>query len=307
MLTKANVVVLDQHTDTTLYESFTFPHFRSKLQSLSGNGSVVALGAVAESEPIGLILAEIMFKTDQQITPELAWIHSLFVKPEHRRQGVGRALLCHLEGKLQQLGCPAVRLNYLASLKTRPLENLLNQSGGWSIENTGVICYASKAKVLSAPSPHLVDYIDRLTRALPPGYELFPWSQLTPGERAALEARIDTNPLYKKFNPFIEESIFEPINSVGLRHNSEVAGWMVNHRIAPDTIRYTQLFVDPDTQPLSRGLLILAESIRLLPEECYATFNFEPSNQNMVNMVQRRLKPYISEIRRSYTATKALL
>jgi len=307
MLPQANFVTLDEQTDITLYAPFTFPRFRAKLQNLGVNGSVVALGAVVESEPIALILAEIRFKADHPTTPELAWIHSLFVKSEHRRQGVGLALLCHLEGKLQQLGCPEVRLNYLASLKTRPLANLLNQSGKWSLENTGVICYASKAKVLSAPSPHLVEYIDRLTHTLPHGYEVFLWSKLTASERANLEARIDANPLFKKFNPFIEESIFEPINSIGLRHNSEVVGWMVNHRIAPDTIRYTQLFVDPDTQPLSRGLLILAESIRLLPEECYATFNFEPSNQKMVNMVQRGLKPYLLDIRRSYTATKSLL
>ena len=137
------------------FESYTYPHFRAKLKHLTPTSSLVALGLKKNELPVGLILAETRLVSDESASPS-AWIHSLYICPSHRRQGFGRALLGAMEAELQLRGCSKMRLNYLASLSTRSLEQLLAQTN-WDTKNTGVICYASKSKVLNAPSPHLID------------------------------------------------------------------------------------------------------------------------------------------------------
>lgn len=38
------------------------------------------------------------------------WLYSLAVRQSHRRQGIGRRLVDHAEGRLKQLGCPKINL-----------------------------------------------------------------------------------------------------------------------------------------------------------------------------------------------------
>lgn len=299
--------------------------FRSRLQALGSDPATIALGATVDGEPVGLSL----FKTISETAPEAetqpdeparlkgAWLSSLFVKPEYRNRKIGRALLDATETLLRDRGCPKLSLRYLSSLKTFAFERLL-VGEEWEKEQVGTACYAPKQKVLAARSPHFLDYMDRMAQQLPDDCEIFPWAELTAAERAQLEAKIATNELYQKFTPFIDEHIFEPLNSFGLRQldrsggreneqdRGQVIGWMVNHRMNPKVIRFSQLFVDPEFQPLSRGLLILARAIELLPDDQVGSFNFEPTNDKMSKFVQRRLQPYIAEVRRSFVATKHL-
>ncbi len=112
-----------------------------------------------------------------------------------------------------------------------------------------------------------------------------------------------------RFNPFLEEDKLEPLNSLGLRYQNRVVGWVITHRIAPDTIRYTQMFVYPDTQPLSRSILLLAKAIQLQVEAKQATkgtFRVDMDNKPMVKFVYRRLAPYLDEIRKAWQVSKCL-
>jgi len=43
------------------------------------------------------------------------WIYYLAVSPEHRRQGIGRALMLRVEKELSQLGCPKLNLQVRSS------------------------------------------------------------------------------------------------------------------------------------------------------------------------------------------------
>ncbi|MEA5468230.1 GNAT family N-acetyltransferase [Spirulina sp. 06S082] len=168
-LSKPTFLFLTNPTDTLPYYTLTFPQFQTKLQKLPPE--MVVLGVSIDNQPVGLIIGEI-YNKDDPAQPPIAWIHSLFVQPSHRRQGLGRTLLRRIEQELQQRKCQEIRLNYLSSLKTLSLQKLLSREG-WTSENTGIICYCSKTKVLNAPSPHLIDYIDRLTQKLPPDYSRY--------------------------------------------------------------------------------------------------------------------------------------
>jgi ribosomal protein S18 acetylase RimI-like enzyme len=43
------------------------------------------------------------------------WVYYLAVCPEHRRRGIGRALMQHLELKLTRMGCPKLNLQVRAA------------------------------------------------------------------------------------------------------------------------------------------------------------------------------------------------
>ena len=145
---------------------------------------------------------------------------------------------------------------------------------------------------------------------IPNDYTIFPWHNLTATEREVIKQQIKTDPLVARFNPFLEEDKLEPLNSLGLRYQDRVVGWVITHRIAPDTIRYTQMFVAPDTQPLSRSALLLAKAIQLQVEAKQATkgtFRVDLDNKPMVKFLHRRLAPYLEDIRKAWTVSKCLV
>ena len=76
---------------------------------------------------------------------------------------------------------------------------------------------------------------------------------------------------------------------------------MINHRIASDTIRYTQMYVRPDYKHLSQSILLLGQAIKLqceaVSEVPNATFCVETDNTLIVNFVNRRLAPHLENIR----------
>ncbi len=98
---------------------------------------------------------------------------------------------------------------------------------------------------------------------LPEGFEIFPWSELTTNERHNILARQRRELWFPpELTPFQEVQRIEHLNSLGLRHHSEVVGWMITHRVAEDTIQYTSLFVRKELQGLGRAVPLLAEAIK---------------------------------------------
>ena len=153
-------------------------------------------------------------------------------------------------------------------------------------------------------------YLDRLSPTLADDYTIFPWHTLTEADRDYIKGVMETHPLTRRFSPFTEEKKIEPLNSLGLRYRDKVVGWMINHRTAPHTIRYTQMYVHPEYQPLSQSILFLGKAIKLqceaVPEVPNATFRVETDNTPMVNFVNRRLAPHLENIRHAWRVSKSL-
>jgi GNAT superfamily N-acetyltransferase len=90
-----------------------------------------AVIAELDSEPVGFALHYRTFSTFE-CRPGI-WLEDLFVRPEHRRAGVGRALLAHLARLAVQRGCArlewaaldwnAPALGFYATLDARVLDD----------------------------------------------------------------------------------------------------------------------------------------------------------------------------------------
>ena len=305
--TKYQFITLNQ-TIARNYQKLTYPHFQPLLNNLTAEASVIAIGVELEAEPIGLILARYS-QFPEEDNKIYGQILSLFVVPSYRCQGIGKELLAHMEKEFKNRGCAEVEIRYLSSPNTPALEQILTRQNWSTPKATALICYATTANVENTKQPHLTKYLDRLLAHIPNDYTIFPWHNLTATEREIIEQQIQSDHLVARFNPFLEEDKLEPINSLGLRYQDRVVGWVITHRIAPDTIRYTQMFVDPATQPLSRSILLLAKAIQLQVEAKQATkgtFRVDVDNKPMVKFVYRRLAPYLDEIRKAWQVSKCL-
>ncbi|AFY48299.1 acetyltransferase [Nostoc sp. PCC 7524] len=277
------------------YEKLTYPTFRSRLKNLDADQSIVALGVHQGSQPVGLILAE------ASSNPKIAEILSLFVIPEHRGYGLGKTLLSYLEEELSQSSFSQVNLVYVPNATTPYLEKVLKQCNWSTPQLRMLVCSGPIINIKDASWLKLAD-------ALPLGYSIFPWVEISTQERESIQAQQAISAWYPEIlSPWTEPEIIEPLNSLGLRYENQVIGWMITHRVARDTIRYTKLFVREDLQRLGRAIPLLAKAIKLqleTQEDSQAVFTVLADNTHMVKFLQKRLVPYQVFVRQSWGTTK---
>lgn len=278
------------------YLEMTFPSYQPALQSVQFDDSIIAIGASVEQKPVGLGLAR--FYPEE----EAAIILSIFVEFPYRCQGIGTALLAYLEQVFKQRGCRYVELVYTSDQTTTPsLEHILKKAGWTPPELRVLICKAIKEQMIQASWLHKY--------SLPAGFTIFPWSDLTEAERSSILEKQNTQAWYPEvLSPFLEEDKIEPLNSLGLRYQKEVIGWMITHRLAPDTIRYSSFFVKKELQKVGRGIPLLAESIKI---QCsshipYGMWTVAKDNPAMLSFVKRRMASYMMSIKESRGVSKVL-
>ncbi|MDH6061501.1 GNAT family N-acetyltransferase [Chrysosporum bergii ANA360D] len=287
------------HTSTEKYLKLTYPAYRESLQNIDSHPNLVAIAANKGEQAVGLVLAGI------STNEKPARILSLFVVPDARRQGIGSELLTAMETELKQRGCEKIELIYLPN-PTTPYLNKILVKNSWNSPQTRLLtCLCTRESIKDLP-------LLKIERKMPPDYQIFPWLEITADERKKIIANAENSPWNSLgLNPFVEEDIIEPIGSLGLRYKGEVVGWMVTHRVTPDTIRYTSLFVNENLQTLGRGIDLIIRAINLqrfhdkLKKLQQASFAVGMNNPKMVQFTERRLKPYCSSFRQSFGTLKS--
>jgi GNAT superfamily N-acetyltransferase len=241
--------------DMAPYCTMTFPGLRLMLHMLAEDFPIMAVGASCGKEAVGLALAST--KPDDSS----ARVLSIYVEPEHRNVGVGTRLLATLEEVVSARACQRLSLTYFDVLPTAgALEQILARNR-WSDPEVDMVMVKGSDEVgrVVVESEWM-----KKKRTLPSGYEIFLWSELTAEEREAIIRRQAAGPWYpEELSPFREAAIMEPLNSLGLRYQGEVVGWLVNHRIGPETIRYTPLFISQEARSVSAAFMLITEAIRL--------------------------------------------
>ena len=280
-----------------VYQGFTFPRFRPHLEVLKPEGSTVAIAASDSDLPVGLVLAEIL------PDGKSAEVLSIFVGQKYRELGIGTSLLMRLEEELFSRGCTNVHLAYTTGKPTTStLEHLLKKCHWTLPEARTIVCKSTTDKIADAP------WMQKST--LPAAYTVFPWVEITAEERRAIAQQQAAEPwIPSQLIPFVSEKDLEPLNSIGLRYQGQVVGWVITHRLAPDTIRYTCSFVRQDLQKMGRIIPLYVKAIQLqekagIPNGIW-TVPFMYTS--MVNFVQKRMAPYMISIEESKASWKSLI
>ena len=123
-------------------------------------------------------------------------------------------------------------------------------------------------------------------------FQIVPWSDITAEERAAIRRSHEEAPwIARGLEPWTHDSYgFDPISSLGLRYEGSVVGWVINHRIAHDCVRFTCSFMRRDLSRRGRILPLYTESILRLTaagiKECTLVTPLEYSE--MAEFLRRR-------------------
>ena len=275
------------------YNHLSFPKIQTRWSRQQPKGQLVGIVADVAGEKVGLVLAEI-FSTPRQTPPEVEVI-SLFVLPDYRHQGIGTGLIKTLEMGLTALGCGQMQLVYKSTAITNlALEPLLKRQN-WQTQVNFLLGKTSTEKVSQAP--WLKKY------PLPNKFTVFPWSELTDADKKQLEM-LDCPTALSPFS----NTPAEPLNSLGLRYENQLVGWMITHRVATDAIRYSTMFVDKRFQGLGRGISLLSQSILRQVDSTvpYCLFAVQQENPAMLKFVHKHLEPYLMEVTNSHVAFKQL-
>ncbi len=278
-----------------LYSSLTYPIYRPQLQTINSDGHTVAIGASIGGNPIGLVLAEIQ-------EDKSAKVLSLFVIQSYRHQGIGTALLTRLETELYSKGCTNVEFVYTTGQPTTStVEHLLDKCGWSPPQSRRVICKASTHQMSNAP------WMRRRWK-LPASYSIFPWVEITPEERVVIQEQKTESWIHPDLIPFKYEESLEPINSLGLRYQGQIVGWLITHRTAPDTIRYSCGYMQPRLQNLGRFTFLIITAIQLQAKANipFGIWTTHLEHTSMVNFAKKHMKPYLIYLKETKGASKLL-
>ncbi|MBF0395298.1 MAG: GNAT family N-acetyltransferase [Desulfobacterales bacterium] len=286
-----NIQPLTESDDINLYREMTFLRFQGYLDALqTNNNPVIAFKASgSNNEPIGLGLA---YSADDE-----ALILSVFVDENHRNKGIGTLLFQKLEETLFDRNHSKIFVQYQSDNPGIGAFEKILKKQGWTIPVVDKIIFEGDRNIMKAPWIHY---------PLSPDFSAFPWSDLTDTERSMILYKQRKEQWYPEvLSPFQDEEIIEPLNSIGLRYKGEVAGWCINHRVAPDTIRYSFMFVRKDLQPLGWGILLLAESMRRHIKasmtdknliDCRSIWMVEKTNEPMIKFAEKYMRQWVSKV-----------
>lgn len=232
----------------------------------------------------------------------LAEIFSIKIKQEHQKIDLAREMLKQIGLEAAKAGAVILTFYFRKTELDSPfIENVLKQCE-WSEPELFAIRYFFDGHTFHPP------WYNHPPK-LPSKYKLFPWKILKQSEREQLEKEYNQGVYSDTVYPFQKEESIEYSNSLGLRYKDEVIGWSITNRIAPDTIKYSALYVKPEFQFLGYPIRLLVESTKLQQKTTirWALFeiNLERVDQSWIKFVQKRLAPYAIEIDNIYHSWKA--
>jgi GNAT superfamily N-acetyltransferase len=281
------------------WKAMTFPSYRH-LPALAGTGAADAQGvrpvarcARVDGRPIGFALADLP-RPDR----EYAELCSVFVADDCRNRGVATELIRGLEDDLARRGVPFLNVVYMTGKPSiAALERVLAKRGFTPPTLRTIVMR------FTPEEPPRTDWYGKAR--LPPDCTIFPWKELLPEERDALKrSQAELGWIHPELEPWRFDENFDERSSLGLRRAGEVVGWVINHRIAPDLVRFTVGFVRQDMARLGASFPLWVASVERLRGTGVTCTFVTPSHFKAMNrFVLRRCAPFFSfcgETRGSY-------
>ena len=282
-----------QLTPQTLapYAGMTFPSLAPGSKRLTAiTGELLAVSAMASGTMVAMAVAE-------RHPDGSASLCSLLVQAPLRRQGIGTRLVAHLQQFLALEGAHRLSVRFTGNAVTSAsLEPLLARLG-WSAPVTNFVLLQGSADKLAT-----VPWHQRF--ALPASYTLFAWPHASAADRATAH----TLGAAPELLPPVSDAGIEPAVSLGLRHQGQLVGWLIAHRMDATTVRYSSLYVAPGHRSRGQGPALIAEGLQRQQRAGIARAKtaVDVRNPSFLRFCQKHLHPYIDAVSTSRQASVVL-
>ncbi len=282
---------------------FTYAHLSSTLRNPEDNPGFLALGAMKDGKPVGLLVGCFDSKN------ETGGVKSLFVSPLHRRQGVGKLLQAEFASWSERKGARWIMAEYyLRRDKSDNSATPFFAAAGWQEPILERAFYRIQRVNLDA----VLD-LPWAKRTLPDYMQIIPWVELKEPQLAkirSLERRIKkSDPMY--LSPFFRIPP-EPRTSLSLWEGDQALGWGINASPVQDTVVFTRWYLRPDQRRAAHGafMVLLAESVRRVqepgPRVLTGLFNVSSENASMQHLVGRMFRSIPVIIKEKFKVVKEL-
>ncbi|MGC8917170.1 MAG: GNAT family N-acetyltransferase [Thermoanaerobaculum sp.] len=290
------------------FVAMTFPAYRHLLEGevgpkIRGEAGVptvqtVAVGGFVGPKPAGLALVALPLSGD--VPPELL---SVFVVSEFRGRGFGRTLVRAAERVVSSAGFSSISAVWTEGSGGSPWWERVSRELGWSAGEKRTL-----SVVFTAEQALRFPWLDRFP--VREGCEIVPFATVTPEEMEALEASQAKTPwIAPDLVPwrYVEEG-FEEKTSVALRSPEGIMGWVINHALSRDWLRFTCSYIRKDWGRRGRILPLFSESIHRMVNAGYtrASFVAPVRHPTMVQFVEKHLAPWAERAAWTVGAVKAL-
>lgn len=147
-------------------------------------------------------------------------------------------------------------------------------------------------------------FYDSLQAKLPKGFNIFPWSQLSPNDIQVLKHQQSESTFPPAVSPFHDQPTIDPISSLGLRYQGQVVGWMITNRLEGNVIRFSSLYIDREFRGTKLTLCLLARSIDLVIKagikHAILELNLTQADRGWITFVKEQLVPYTTQVERLF-------
>ncbi len=198
----------------------------------------VAWGILLNDRPVGLLLAEI-----PTAAPERSELLSVFVAPELRGRGLGRALVGVAEDELSRAGVREIRAVWTAGKPGATAFERILALQSWSAPASRTVTVRFRPEVMLT----LPLFSARHLRVMEFGLELRPWDEVSSEELRELQ---ESNEQQAWVTPGLEPwsyrggEGFDAATSLVARQDGRIVGWVLNERIDAQRLRFAVSFLD---------------------------------------------------------------
>lgn len=257
------------------------------------NAEIFGAVAFADDKPIGLAIAS--------FRKNLLWakLLSFYMLPHYDENESLKELLSALEQKLCGLNCNTISYIYSSSDPTTLQMQRIYKEAQWSPPFQHMV-----RLFFNTADFHPLWLEEYRKTPLMKGYKLFPWSHLKASERELLLVHQQEGAFPASVSPFANEELIEPLNSLGLRYNHQLAGWIITQRTDEETITYNSVFVYPELRNSYVLLTLGSHSLELQQQTSIPKFivevNLQQSDHSWLAFVKKRFLPYAYKVERLY-------
>jgi|GEM_PF-5498912 len=277
---------------------------RSLVRDLWDQDRCLAIGAAAGTVKAGLGLV-----TLPPVKTGLPLLHTVYVLPEYRNQGIGAGLVDRLISAVQRDGWEQMMVKYVLEHDWSPaLGRILARRGFEETGRTKIFNIHVGKDHLDRLLIHMQSLLPGKKRQLPPAYRLLPYRDMTLDLRARIEAGRgqwfagDVDPLANPQRINQEKSIF-------LLNEEEPVGWLIICDIGPGAVLYRDMAIKPGHRGTGLSLHLLLRGLEWLCDSgkiTKALFNTSAENQKMLSLMPKVLEPCVYTVRTSATLLKKL-